>query len=464
MPNWSRKRSDFLTGKSGAVQAKIETQMAAAAEALDFESAAMLRDRLRAATFIQGSQAINAGGVGDADVFALAAKGGQIGVQAFFIRGGQNWGHRAFFPSHIQDVSDEEVLARVLAQFYEEVPPPRTILVDRDLPDRALLEEAFAVIAERKVEISVPQRGERRRLMEQAARNATEALDRRLAESGTQARVMRELTEFLELPEVPARIEIYDNSHIQGTKAVGAMVVAGPEGFLKNQYRKFNIRSAQTNDDFAMMREVMARRFGRALEEDPDRDGGTWPDLVLIDGGKGQMSIGARHAGGTGHRGRAADRHRQGPAPWARGARGVPLPRRAREDAAGQFAGAVLSPAAARRGPPLRHRRAPGQAQPGDQRQPARRDSRHRPGAESARCCCTSARPARFGRRASPTCSARPASARAWRRRCTTFITPAGELCTFDRHQCTRPARGRYPLRWFLGGANAIDTAPCSRR
>ncbi|WP_305096651.1 excinuclease ABC subunit UvrC [Croceibacterium aestuarii] len=281
---------DFLTGKSGAVQAKIETQMAAAAEALDFESAAMLRDRLRAATFIQGSQAINAGGVGDADVFALAAKGGQIGVQAFFIRGGQNWGHRAFFPSHIQDVSDEEVLARVLAQFYEEVPPPRTILVDRDLPDRALLEEAFAVIAERKVEISVPQRGERRRLMEQAARNATEALDRRLAESGTQARVMRELTEFLELPEVPARIEVYDNSHIQGTKAVGAMVVAGPEGFLKGQYRKFNIRSAQTNDDFAMMREVMTRRFSRALEEDPERERGIWPDLVLIDGGKGQMS------------------------------------------------------------------------------------------------------------------------------------------------------------------------------
>ena len=281
---------DFLGGKSGAVQAKIQQQMAAAAEALDFESAAFLRDRLRAATFIQGSQAINAEGVGDADVFALASKGGQIAVQGFFVRGGQNWGHRAFFPAHIQDVSEEEVLARVLAQFYEEVPPPKHILVDRELPERELLEEAFGALAGRQVAISVPQRGDRRRLMEQAQRNATEAIERRLAESGTQAKVWREMTEFLELPDLPRRVEIYDNSHIQGTKAVGAMVVAGPEGFQKGQYRKFNIREAQTNDDFAMMREVMGRRFSRALEEDPDRDGGSWPDLVLIDGGKGQMS------------------------------------------------------------------------------------------------------------------------------------------------------------------------------
>ena len=285
-----REAKDFLGGKSGAVQKKIEQQMAAAAANLDFESAAMLRDRLRAATFIQGSQAINAEGVGDADVFALAAKGGQIGIQGFFVRGGQNWGHRAFFPSHIQEVSEDEVLSRVLAQFYEEVPPPRTILLDRELPDRALLEEAFCELAGRRVEISVPQRGERRRLMEQAQRNAAEALDRRLAESGTQAKVMRELTDFFELAEVPARIEVYDNSHIQGENAVGAMIVAGPEGFLKGQYRKFNIRQAQTNDDFGMMREVTTRRFGRALQEDPDRDGGNWPDLVLIDGGKGQLS------------------------------------------------------------------------------------------------------------------------------------------------------------------------------
>jgi excinuclease ABC subunit C len=285
-----REAKDFLGGRSGAVQKKIEQQMAQAAEALDFERAATLRDRLRAATFIQGSQAINAEGVGDADVFALAAKGGQIGIQGFFVRGGQNWGHRAFFPSHIQDVSEDEVLSRVLAQFYEEVPPPRTILLDRELPDRALLEEAFGELAGRRVEISVPQRGERRRLMEQAARNANEALDRRLAESGTQAKVLRELTEFLELPDVPARIEVYDNSHIQGDKAVGAMIVAGPEGFLKGQYRKFNIRQAQTDDDFGMMREVATRRFARAMQEDPDRDGGNWPGLVLIDGGKGQLS------------------------------------------------------------------------------------------------------------------------------------------------------------------------------
>ncbi|MGN6498982.1 MAG: excinuclease ABC subunit UvrC [Tsuneonella sp.] len=283
---------DFLSGKSGAVQKKIEEQMAEAAADLDFERAAMLRDRLRAATAIQGSQAINAQGVGDADVFALAAKGGQMGIQAFFVRGGQNWGHRAFFPSHIEGESEEDVLADVLAQFYEEVPPPRTILLDRTLPEQDLLAEALCAAAGHRVEISVPQRGDRRRLMAQAQRNAVEALDRRLAESGTKARIMRELAEFLELAEPPQRIEVYDNSHIQGDKALGAMVVAGPEGFVKGQYRKFNIRQAQTNDDFAMMREVMTRRFARALEEDPERsqDGGAWPDLVLIDGGKGQMS------------------------------------------------------------------------------------------------------------------------------------------------------------------------------
>ena len=285
-----RQAKDFLGGKSSNVQREIERQMEQAAASLDFESAAMLRDRLRAATAIQGSQAVNAAGVGDADVFALAARGGHIGIQAFFVRGGQNWGHRAFFPTHTQDVEEDQVLADVLAQFYEEVPPPRTVLVDRELPEQALLAEALGEAAGHRVEISVPQRGDRRRLMAQAQRNAVEALERRLAESGTRARINRELAEFLELAEPPQRIEIYDNSHIQGTKAVGAMVVAGPEGFLKNQYRKFNIKQAQTNDDFGMMREVMTRRFARALEEDPDRDGDTWPDLVLIDGGKGQMS------------------------------------------------------------------------------------------------------------------------------------------------------------------------------
>jgi excinuclease ABC subunit C len=285
---------EFLSGKSGAVQKKIEAQMAEAAEALDFERAAMLRDRLRAATAIQGSQAINAQGVGDADVFALAEKGGQMGVQAFFIRGGQNWGHRTFYPSHTAEIDADQVLADVLLQFYEEVPPPRTILVDRTLSEQELIGEALCEKAGHGVDISIPQRGLRRKLMAQAQRNAVEALERRLAESGTKARILRELAEFLELEAPPQRIEVYDNSHIQGDKALGAMVVAGPEGFVKGQYRKFNIRTAQTNDDFAMMREVMTRRFARALEQDPDREqtgeSGVWPDLVLIDGGKGQMS------------------------------------------------------------------------------------------------------------------------------------------------------------------------------
>ena len=283
---------EFLGGKSGAVQARIKVQMDEAANALDFERAAMLRDRLRAATFIQGSQAINAEGVGNADVFAIAAKGGHIGIQAFFIRGGQNWGHRAFFPSHTEGLEPEDVMVSFLAQFYEEVPPPKCILVDRALPEGELLAEALRESAGGRVEISVPQRGDRRRLIAQAQRNAVEALDRRLAETSTQARTLRETAEFFELGDVPQRIETYDNSHIMGTGAVGAMIVAGPEGFLKGQYRKFNIKRPETapGDDFAMMREVMARRFGRAQTEDPDRQSGTWPDLVLIDGGKGQMS------------------------------------------------------------------------------------------------------------------------------------------------------------------------------
>jgi excinuclease ABC subunit C len=254
---------DFLGGKSQAVQAKMAAQMEVAAAALDYERAAMLRDRLRAATFIQGSQAINAEGLGNADVFALASKGGHVAIQAFFIRGGQNWGHHAFFPSHTEGLGEEEVLTSFLAQFYEDVPPARQILVDRDLPEAELLAEAFRAGAGGRIEISVPQRGDRRRIMEQAQRNAVEALERRQAESGSKARLNRDMAEFLELAEPPQRIEIYDNSHIQGTHALGAMVVAGPEGFLKGQYRKWNIKTAPTNDDFAMMREVMTRRFAR---------------------------------------------------------------------------------------------------------------------------------------------------------------------------------------------------------
>ena len=280
----------FLAGKTTDVQAKLGAQMTQAAENMDFELAAVLRDRLKALTFIQGTQFINAEGVGDADIFAMACHEGLIGIEAFFIRGGQNWGHRSFFPAHTVGVEEDEVLTQFLMQFYEEVPPARTVFVDRQLPEAELLQEAMSTQAGRKVSLEVPQRGTRRRLLDQAKRNAQEALERRLAESTTQAKLNRELADLFELAEPPGRIEVYDNSHIQGTNALGAMVVAGPEGFRKGQYRKFNIKSAATDDDFAMMREVLRRRFARALEEDRDRDSGEWPDLVLLDGGKGQLN------------------------------------------------------------------------------------------------------------------------------------------------------------------------------
>ncbi len=282
----------FLAGKSTNVQGRLSKSMAEAAERQDFELAAVYRDRLRALTYIQGSQTVHAVGLGDADVFALACKGGAMSIQAFFIRGGQNWGHRAFFPAHTNDVPEAEVLSSFLVQFYEDMPPPRRILVDRDLADRALLEEALCEQVGRKVEIEVPQRGSRRKLIDQARRNAEEALERRLAETTTQGKILRELADTFELAEVPKRIEVYDNSHIMGTNATGAMIVAGPEGFRKNSYRRFNIKRPETQpgDDFAMMREVLERRFARLEKEDPDRQGGEWPDLLLIDGGKGQLS------------------------------------------------------------------------------------------------------------------------------------------------------------------------------
>lgn len=282
----------FLAGKSTQVQTKLAAAMTDAAERMDFELAAVYRDRLKALTFIQGTQAINAEGVGDADIFALACKAGTMCIQGFFIRGGQNWGHRSFFPTHTEGVSEEDVLASFLMQFYEEVTPPRTILLDRTLGEGELIAEALAEQAKGKVAISQPQRGDRRRLIDQARRNAEEALDRRLAESTTQARILRELADLFELDGPPDRIEVFDNSHIMGTNALGAMTVAGPEGFRKNSYRKFNIKRPETapGDDFAMMREVFERRFARAKSEDPDREGGDWPDLVLIDGGRGQLN------------------------------------------------------------------------------------------------------------------------------------------------------------------------------
>jgi excinuclease ABC subunit C len=247
---------------------------------------------LRALTYIQGSQTVHAEGLGDADIFALACKAGTMSIQAFFIRGGQNWGHRAFFPAHTNDVPEGEVLSSFLVQFYEDMPPPRRILVDRELPDGALLAEALGERAGHKIAIERPLRGDRRKLVEQACRNAEEALERRMAETTTQGKLLRELADTFELAEPPKRIEVSDNSHIMGTNATGAMVVAGPEGFRKTNYRKFNIKRPETQpgDDFAMMREVLERRFARLEKEDPDRSSGEWPDLLLIDGGKGQLS------------------------------------------------------------------------------------------------------------------------------------------------------------------------------
>ncbi len=283
---------DFLSGRSTQTQAKLGAAMDAAAERMDYEMAAVYRDRLKALTFIQGSQAINAAGLGDVDVFAIAQEAGQTVVEAFFIRGGQNWGHRSFFPAHAAGVALADVMTSFLIQFYESMPPPRLILSDVEPADTEILAEALGALAGRKVSVSVPQRGERARLMEQARRNAAESLARRIADNSTQARLLRELADIFDLDEAPRRIEVYDNSHIQGTNAVGAMIVAGPEGFDKSAYRKWTIKRAGTTpgDDFEMMREVIQRRFARAQDEDPDRTGGNWPDLVLVDGGKGQLS------------------------------------------------------------------------------------------------------------------------------------------------------------------------------
>jgi excinuclease ABC subunit C len=283
---------DFLAGRSTRVQERLGKAMAEAAENMDFELAAVYRDRLRALTYVQGTQTVYAEGLGDADIFALACKAGTMCIQAFFIRGGQNWGHRSFFPAHTNDVPEDEVLTAFLTQFYEEVPPPKTILLDRELAESALLAEAFSARADRKVSLRLPQRGDHAKMIRQAKRNAEEALDRRLAETSTQHQNLRGLAELFGLPESPQRIEVYDNSHVMGTSAVGAMVVAGPEGFRKNSYRKFNIKREETapGDDFAMMREVLSRRFARLEKEDPDRTKGDWPDLLLIDGGKGQLS------------------------------------------------------------------------------------------------------------------------------------------------------------------------------
>ena len=287
-----REAKAFLSGRSQDVHKRLREQMQAASDALEFEKAAALRDRLRALSVIQSEQGIQTDADTDADIVAAAQKGGVTCIQIFFIRGGQNWGNRALYPRHDKSESLEDVLFAFLSQFYEDKPPPRRILLDRALPETALLAEALSTRAERKVAIDVPQRGKLKTLVDLAARNASEALDRRLAESASQARHLALLAELFGLDEPPERIEVYDNSHIQGTNAVGGMIVAGPEGFRKNAYRKFNFKSGELTpgDDFAMMREMLTRRFARLQEEDPDRARGDWPDLVLIDGGKGQLA------------------------------------------------------------------------------------------------------------------------------------------------------------------------------
>ena len=279
----------FLEGGTNEVQRRLAAEMQSAAERLDFETAALLRDRIRGLTHVQGHQDINVEGVGDVDVIAGHQAGGHTCVQVFFFRGGQNWGNRAYFPSHDKQLGIEEVLSSFVGQFYADKPPPRTVLVSHELPEAALIAEALSVSAGRRVDLAVPRRGDKAKLLEHALVNAREALGRRLSESATQQKLLEGVAAAFGLDAAPERIEVYDNSHIQGTNPVGAMIVAGPEGFRKSAYRKFNIREAAAGDDFAMMREMLGRRFARQLKEDPARDAATWPDLVLIDGGEGQL-------------------------------------------------------------------------------------------------------------------------------------------------------------------------------
>lgn len=282
----------FLSGKTTAVQADLAAEMARASEAMEFERAAALRDRIRALTQVQSSQGINPRGVDEADVVALHVEGGQACVQVFFIRAHQSWGNRDFYPKTGAGADEPEIMEAFLSQFYDDKDPPRLILLSHPVENEDLVAQLLADRAGRKVELAVPQRGEKAKLVENAARNARESLARRMAESSTQNKLLSGLAEAFDLDAPPQRIEIYDNSHIQGTNAVGGMVVAGPEGFLKSQYRKFNIKgeAGAQGDDFGMMKEVLTRRFERLLKEDPDRKSDAWPDLLLIDGGQGQVS------------------------------------------------------------------------------------------------------------------------------------------------------------------------------
>jgi len=282
----------FLTGKSTGIQTRLAQEMSEASEQMEFERAAALRDRIKALTQVQTTQGINPKGVSEADIIGLHMADGQACVQVFFIRSGQNWGNHDYYPRVGDDVEAPEVLEAFIGQFYDQRDPPRQLILSHALENPDLMAEALGSKIDRKVEILVPQRGEKVELVEGALRNARESLARKMAESATQTKLLKGLADAFELPKVPERIEIYDNSHIQGAFAVGAMVVAGQEGMLKSQYRKFNIRGDELTpgDDFGMMKEVLKRRFKRLIKEDPDRKEGHWPDLLLIDGGAGQVS------------------------------------------------------------------------------------------------------------------------------------------------------------------------------
>ena len=286
----------FLKGKSQAVQDEIKAEMTTASDAMDFEAAAKLRDRLKAMSHIQSSQGVNPSTFDEADLFAAYSEGGHTCIQVFFFRAGQNWGNRPYFPRHAADLPLAEVLESFVGQFYDERTAPSLILTSEELPGRALLAEALGTRAAQKVEIALPQRGEKREIMERAMTNAREQLGRRMAENSAQTQLLEGVADVFGLETPPRRIEVYDNSHIQGAHALGAFIVAGPDGFEKAQYRKFNIKNEELapGDDYAMMREVLTRRFARMVKEEADpADAGRWkrPDLVLIDGGPGQLSV-----------------------------------------------------------------------------------------------------------------------------------------------------------------------------
>ncbi|PJG50980.1 excinuclease ABC subunit C [Bradyrhizobium forestalis] len=294
-----REASDFLSGKSHAVKQELAGEMEKAANELEFERAALYRDRLAALSAIQSQQGINPRTVEEADVFAIHQEGGFSCVEVFFFRTGQNWGNRAYFPRAEKTFTPEEVLGSFLAQFYDDKPPPKNILLSHEIEESELLANALSIKAGHKVEVTAPKRGEKKELVTHALTNAREALGRKLADTATQSRLLEAMATTLNLPHPPKRIEVYDNSHIQGTNAVGAMIVAGPDGFVKNQYRKFNIKSEgiTPGDDFAMMREVLERRFKRLINppeesaaKGKDDDFPQWPDLVIIDGGRGQLN------------------------------------------------------------------------------------------------------------------------------------------------------------------------------